>query len=222
MPIFTDSKLAMVDPLRKEFETQGMWQLIISTKIIGDLELLKLFRDRFENLSGNNLEMSYLEGASVRGFFKKDNLVAGYVVNKVAPFRLLLWIPKNVRTEFIESNVPGGMEACCELTCLWKDRSRVSYWEMNWIYIVAVLDGLISGKRNILGGTFVKAVGKGQNRILKNIVYSGPSEFKNGKHCDVYFATRLGSLWGLLREFVTELAKSVRSGLRKKSRQRVP
>lgn len=180
--------------------------MTVRTKLVDkDPVLLEEFRIQFELLSGNPVELSYLEASTVRGFFKKDSLVAGYVLNKQSPHRLLMWIPENVRQQMIERYIPGGPHSCCELTCMWKDRSTVSHWETNWVYMVAIYDGVFSGKQNILGGSFISKLATGQTRILDNVVYSGPSEFKNGAHCIVYYATRYGALWGILREITVEI-----------------
>ena len=175
--------------------------------IENDPDLLEAFLKNFEMLAKNPVELSYLKRATVRGFFKNDVLVAGYVSNKQAPYRLLNWLPEDTRYQLIEQHIPGGESSCCELTCMWKDRSSVSYWEMNCVYVVAIYDAVRSGKRNILGGSFVNKLAVGQARILGNIVYSGPSSFRDGEHCAVYFTTRFGALWGIVREVSLELWK---------------
>lgn len=191
------------------FKEKNLTGLAINTRLIrSDEQLLETFLDRFELLSGNPLDLGYLERATVRGFFKRDELVAGYVLNNRAPYRLLMWIPEDVRQQLIDKNISGGEHACCELTCMWKDRASISYWEMNWIYIFAIYDAVFRGKRNILGGSFVTKLANGQTRILENIVYSGPSSFKNGERCIVYFATRFEAVCGIFREVSIEIKRS--------------
>lgn len=183
--------------------------IVRSRLIQNNPELLELFLNSFKALSGNPVEYSYLARANVRGFFKEGELVAGYVSNSRAPLRCTTWIPENVRSDLLSRNIPGGEDSCCELTCMWKDRSKVSIWEMNWIYVVAIFDGYCSGKPNVIGGSFVKKVADGQTRIFNQTVYSGPSDFKKGSQCAVYFATRFHMVWGIIREIFIEFKKHV-------------
>jgi len=68
--------------------------ITIKTKLIeNNPELLELFFTKFKLLAGNPVELNYLKRATVRGFFRNDELVAGYVFNQQAPFRLLTWLP---------------------------------------------------------------------------------------------------------------------------------
>lgn len=187
------------------------------TRFIEDDILLEDFRQKFVELSGNPVDNEYLQAVKIRGFFKNGDLVAGYVINKHLPLRYFSWLPKKDKETIVNINVPGGEANCCEITCIWKNQQVVSRWETNWIYIVAIYDGLLSRKGNILGGTFDKSVANGQMRILSNLIYSGPSDFRGGELCNVYYATRKGALVGIVREFFNEVKRDMKKNKRRKN-----
>jgi hypothetical protein len=147
---------------------------------------LESFARTFESHGGNGVAPDYLRQARVRGFFRGDELVAGYVLNSRAPYRYSSWIPAQIGAELQQRGYL--IEAtCAELTCMWMGKG-LRKLERNRIYVQLVADAFRSGKRFILAGSTVEKLARIQKCTLPKTVYRGESTF--GGSCEMYCACR--------------------------------
>jgi hypothetical protein len=122
---------------------------------------------------GVQIPGEYLERASARGFFKGDELVAGYLFNTSAPFRYETVIPAESR---IELRKLGYLleSTSCELTCMWMRKGRLTKFDRSAVYIRSTVDTFRTEKRYVIAGSVVEALARMQKRTLPRTIYHGP------------------------------------------------
>ena len=147
---------------------------------------LESFARMFGSHGGNAVAPGYLRQAKARGFFRGDELLAGYVLNSRAPFRYSSWVPAQIGAELQRRGYL--VEAtCAELTCMWMSKG-LRKLERNRIYVQLVVDAFRSGKRFIFAGSTIEKLARIQKCTLPQTVYRGESTF--GGSCEMYRAGR--------------------------------
>ena len=63
----------------------------LTNRILSSPSELESFASMFASHGGKAVDFTYLRLATVRAFFRGDQLMAGYVLNARAPFRYLSW-----------------------------------------------------------------------------------------------------------------------------------
>jgi|GEM_PF-6941347 len=129
----------------------------------------------------------YLGHAVLRGFFKGDEMVAGYGINTVAPFRYESAIPAAACITLKNSGYLVESTSC-ELTCLWMLKGKVTPFERNAVYFRSVIDTFRAEKRYVIAGSNVQALATIQKRMFPKTLYYGPSAVE-GMH-EIYYCTR--------------------------------
>src|SRR5688500_14809269 len=82
---------------------------------------------------GGQIPEEYFDRASARGFFKGDELVAGYLFNTSAPFRYETIIPAESRIELRKSGYLLESTSC-ELTCMWMWKGKLTKFDRSAVY----------------------------------------------------------------------------------------
>jgi hypothetical protein len=167
----------------------GRWSaarpMRLTSRILTSRSEHESFSEMFRLLGGSSVALDYLHGARVRGFFRGDELLAGYVLNARAPFRYSSWVPENARAALHK----GGLvePRCAELTCMWMTKG-LRQLERNRIYVQTMADAFSCGKRLIFAGSRVEKVARIQKTTLPKTVYRGAAIF--GGTCEIYCANR--------------------------------
>ena len=157
----------------------------LTSRILSSGSEHELFAEIFESLSGSGVARDYLRRGKVRGFFRGEQLLAGYVLNAFAPFRYYSWVPEKVSEELRQAGLvePYGVE----LTCMWITKG-LRQLERNRIYVQMVADAFSSGKRMIFAGSRVEKLARIQKTTLPKTVYKGAATFEGT--CEIYCANR--------------------------------
>lgn len=138
---------------------------------------------------GGEVQISeeYLYRASARGFFKGDEMVAGYLFNESAPFRYETVIPAESR---IELQKLGYLleSTSCELACMWMRKGKLTMFERNAVYIRSTVDTFRTKRRYVIAGSVVEALARMQKRTLPRTLYHGL--LAKGGIIEIYCATR--------------------------------
>ena len=129
----------------------------------------------------------YLYRASARGFFKGDEMVAGYLFNESAPFRLETLIPAASRNELQKLGYLHESTSC-ELACMWMRKGKLTRFERNAVYIRSTVDTFRTKRRYVIAGSVVEALARMQKRTLPRTIYHGP--LTKGGTVEIYCATR--------------------------------
>ena len=159
-----------------------------SSRILTDDADKRAFAMTYASVSGNvQIPEEYLRRATARGFFKNDELVAGYLFNESAPFRYETIISDQVR---IELQKLGYLleSTSCELTCMWMLKGKLSRFERNAVYLRSTADTFRTKRRYVIAGSVVEALARMQKRTLPRTIYHGPSA--KGGTVEIYCATR--------------------------------
>jgi hypothetical protein len=172
-------------------------------KILKSNTDLSFFCSNFAALSGNHVDVEYLEKATVRGFLKNGAIVGGYVINSSLPLRYFGWIPKEERTETCNTLMNQGKAV--EITCIWMKDNTLNKFERNLVYVFCILDAIASGKKMIFGGSISGPIATKQRRVLCRLLYKGPVTIRDRVEGFLYYETNLGAILGIFKEFFKEL-----------------
>lgn len=176
------------------------------TEIITERHRLEQFRQQYTALGETPIDMAYLNRSLVRGFFSESGeLLGGYVYCTSAPFRYVSAVP------FTASELLGRdrVDATCECTCIWMDRSLSPVARIR-VYAQAYRDFVSTGKRYVLGGSFHEKVMLLQRQGLPEQVFEG-QVMVNGelRRAWLYVGTR----WTCGRAVFTHSPKRLWRGL---------
>jgi hypothetical protein len=167
----------------------GRWSaarpIRLSSRILTSRSEHASFAEMFESLGGSSVAHDYLRQAKVRGFFRGDELLAGYVLNTRAPFRYSSWVPEKARAELQKRGLVEPQ--CAELTCMWMTKG-LRQLERNRVYLQTVADAFSCRRRLIFAGSRVEKVARIQKTSLPKTVYKGAATF--GGTCEIYCANR--------------------------------
>ena len=128
-------------------------------------EDLLTFQVEFKQRAGNALGMDYLRGSKVRGYFtSKGEMLAGFVMRTEGPLRYYGWLSAEDRKPR-----PGDRvlpDDFVEITCIWMKMGRIHPFRRGQIYFESIALAALSGKRALLGGSFVEKVKDLQMRVM--------------------------------------------------------
>jgi hypothetical protein len=129
----------------------------------------------------------YLNRASARGFFKGEEMVAGYLFNDSAPFRYETIIPDESRVKLQKLGYLVESTSC-ELTCMWMRKGKLTKFERNAVYIRSTVDTFQTERRYVIAGSVIEALARMQKRTLPRTIYHGL--LAKGGMIEIYCATR--------------------------------
>ena len=154
-----------------------------------DKQVFALAYDAIRRAKGANglIPEEYLGHAVIRGFFKDEEMVAGYSFNKVTPFRYEMAIPAAACVTLQNSGYLIESTSC-ELTCMWMLKGRLTPFERNAVYFRSVIDTFRAEKRFVIAGSNVPALATIQKRMFPKTLYYGPSPVEG--MLEVYYCTR--------------------------------
>ncbi|MCX6110412.1 MAG: hypothetical protein NTZ90_12505 [Proteobacteria bacterium] len=131
-------------------------------------EDLLAFQVEFKQRAGNALDLDYLRASKVRGYFtSKGEMLAGFVMRTEGPLRYYGWLSAEDRKPRLGDRVKP--EDFVEITCIWMKKGRIHPFERGQIYFESIALAALSGKRALLGGSFVEKV-----KDLQMLVMSFP------------------------------------------------
>ncbi len=172
----------------------------VTTRILrGDVDL-QSYSDRFVSVGGNPIAIDYLRQSHVRAFFRGGELVGGYAVNCLPPFRYAEWIPVPTRAELIREGYFDARDSA-EVSCLWMAKGGLDKLQRNGVYVRMVIDAFRTGCRKIIGGSVIPAAARIQKRALPHRLYLGPTTL--GPIGEVYAAGR----WAMLLNLIAGAAR---------------
>lgn len=142
---------------------------------------------RSKGASALTVPENYLQHARLTGCFnRKGEMVAGYAINHLAPFRCLDAIPEPVRMQWL-STTPA--ENQCELTLIWRT-PRIGHLAFAlFVWTKIVLDCIAAGKSYILGVGYRNPVNQYYGASNPIMVFDGHST-QLETHIFVYAYTR--------------------------------
>jgi hypothetical protein len=126
---------------------------------------------------GGGIPMEYLRASQVVGVFDaRDRMVAGYIVGRNKPYRLLEFVPETERAMVVP---PHGdfWEDCCEITCTWKLPQVSGTFMSAILWPRVLLTVLFSGKKHLLGHNQREALDRMYTKMGPQTLYVGISTY---------------------------------------------
>jgi len=175
----------------------------MNSKIIrlNDQEDLRIFKDRYHEITGVSVDDEYLARADVYGLLSEQGIFdGGVIINTSRPFRYEQYLSlrqlRDVRF-FDEQN--GKI---VEITCLWINsavfrtpRSRSK------IQLLALMKSFLSGKKYILASTFSEKLARIQRLGFPYVIFEGYTEyFGRPMFHWLYYGTKTSICIGVLKE----------------------
>jgi len=152
----------------------------------------------------SNLPLDYLQKARVYGVFKKNEMVAGYVIGFKQPLRLFDFLLPESRQE-VASRYQSILENCCEVTCAWR-LPHISSVFMSFIFWPhAHFNAIKTGKKFFLGASANHHLDKMYTQAGPRTLYFGLVNY--GLTVRIFFYTRIGLLKYTLRLMLIETPK---------------
>lgn len=162
----------------------------LTSRVVNTKAEATAFAAAYAERSGHPSDAGYLRQSHVRAFYDRSGQVRGGYALATQDHRYLAAIPGDA--------CPLPVEACCEVTHIWIDRS-VATLDRVRLYGWALLDVLGSGRRYVLGGSTVAKVAKVQQQGLPYVIFRGEVVIEEQTHqAQVYYGTR----WSVVRGFV--------------------
>jgi hypothetical protein len=159
-----------------------------TSRILTNAKDKQAFALEFTSVGGNvQIPEEYLHRAAARGFFKGDELVAGYLFNDSAPFRYEMIIPAESRIELQKFGYLVEATSC-ELTCMWMRKGKLTRLQRNAVYLHSAADTFRTEKKYVIAGSVVEALARIQKQTLPRTIYHGLSA--KGGTVEIYYATR--------------------------------
>lgn len=178
----------------------------IATRILDSVAELRTYSDRFVANGGNPISLDYLRQSQVRGFYRDGELVGGFVLNRLPPFRYADWVPEPTRTELVREGYFDARDSV-EVSCFWMARNGLQKIQRNGVYVRLVIDAFRTGCRKIIGGSVIPAAARIQKQALPRRLYLGPTTV--GPIGEVYTANR----WEMLRNLIAAAARTYSADL---------
>lgn len=142
------------------------------------LQLLKVYKACSEGASNTCLEWWYMTSCRVRLLVVGGKLRAAYTVNfGFAPYRYLglrVMSARERNRRLKEHKLT--LKQCVELTGIWFDPS-VSRSQRNGLYLLAIIDALLTGRKAIFGGCVIGPVQRKQMRVMHRLFWEGEVDF---------------------------------------------
>lgn len=181
----------------------------------------KNITERSQNKHPVTLPMDYLKKAKVIGVFNKNReMVAGWVLNFKAPFRILDAIPPEhyAKNKFLQKTSEKDL---CEITCIWRS-SKISSLHFGLVVWPRVILSCVNSKRRyIIGGNL-----QNKTRALYEVasplmIYNGPSASSHTHSNDdvhVFAFTRSRMIANYVSNFVMLFPVRFRNEMSKKKK----
>ncbi|THU38191.1 hypothetical protein FAM09_16045 [Niastella caeni] len=159
-----------------------------TSRILIDEKDKQAFALGFTSVGGNfQIPDEYLHRASARGFFKNNEMVAGYLINDSAPFRYEMILPEEARIDLQKRGYLVEATSC-ELTCMWMRKGTLTSFERNAVYVRSTVDTFRTQKRYVIAGSVVEALARMQKQTLPRTIYHGL--LAKGGMVEIYVAPR--------------------------------
>ena len=121
------------------------------------------------------IEVSYLKRSEVYGIFDKENsLVGGFALGMSTPYRLFELIPDDQK-ENISTPKNFHQNQCCEVVCIWKNKSVSKYFTTIVLWPKIFNGVLRSKKKYLLGHSHIKKLSNLYSILGPFIIYEGDS-----------------------------------------------
>lgn len=134
-------------------------------KLLSGETRLEAFRQAFEEASGNQVSMDYLQNARVIGLYRRGRMIGGFVLNRGPALRYAGMLGEHA------DKLPCRLDEVTEITC---------YFLTERSPFLSSLAGLIiafecwrSGSPYILAGTRIEKVYRTHSRVLPNVFHQG-------------------------------------------------
>jgi len=176
----------------------------LQKKLVSDHDLQE-YSDRYYKIILVRLDRRFLSAADVYGFFDgQGEMIGGYVINSMPPFRILQLIPED-REEgrrFVEEH-EGEFS---ELVAMWKTSRSKFFYSLYYLQLMATLQRCRS--KWLLGAAVRRGAHDLYLKFLPNVIYIGEPDRKfqqsggtgNEKHVWVQY----GLIRGMSHRFGVE------------------
>lgn len=178
----------------------------------------KNIAERSQNEHPVTLPIDYLKKSKVIGVFnKKNEMVAGWVLNFKAPFRILEAIPAEqyAKNEFLQKTPEKDL---CEVTCIWRSSKILPLYFGLVVWPRVVLSCVHAKRRYIIGGDLQNKTRDLYEVASPIMIYKGPSvsihtHSKEDVHIFAFTRTRL--IANYMRNFLMLFPVRLRNQMRK-------
>lgn len=145
------------------------------------------YRQTYETLSGGKISDEYLAQGQVRAFYnRKNEMVAGYIINSTPNFRYIDYIPEADRTHLA---IDIQNDKIMEITCIWIKKEKLERGQRHAIYLQLIQDCLATDTDYVLGGSVVEKIRDLQQSVLRHALWEGMST--KSQYQWVYFGKRI-------------------------------
>jgi hypothetical protein len=122
------------------------------------------------------IPIEYLRASQVTAVFDGDErMLAGYVIGKSPPFRLLEFVPEDARRQ-LQPPAGASWDDCCEATCFWRTAEVTPLFMSARVWPRILADAMRSKKRYLLGHNQSARLDELYSRGNMGVtLYSGPS-----------------------------------------------
>lgn len=175
---------------------RGMRSQLLTTR-----SELTAFRARYIDKGEIDVELEYLQEASVRAFMSADGeMIGGYAIKRGPRLRYLDQLP----AELFEDS---GLDASdlCEVTCHWFGR-RMSASDRYRAYVQIIVDLIHRGAPRILMATLIRSHARALGDALPHVIFEGTLEV-DGR--STWASVRYGTPATLVTGFVSGAARRI-------------
>lgn len=135
---------------------------------------LTIFINVYEALSGNKVDLTYLQNSNVRAFYnKKDEIIGGYVLStyeKNGFLRYFNFLGEKQGSVLASNNM--NLPEFVEITCIFFTKFTSTYQRIQ-IISFSLFDALMFDKKYILGGGFVSSFNNRMKSVLQKTLFDG-------------------------------------------------
>lgn len=125
--------------------------------------------------SGSLANVAYLQKGDTYVFYRNnapDEWLGGFCLNTENGFRYLAGFKPTDATALLQEHSLKSVDII-EVGCLWLYSKSISQFERVIFYMLLLIRVLLSGKKIILGGSFIPKVAELHMKILPNLLYDG-------------------------------------------------
>ncbi len=166
---------------------------------------LEYYRKAYLRIGNSFIPDAYLFNNSVYGFYRKDQMIAGFIIGTSAPFRTIQLFAPVESHERLYSFLNNGIDVC-EVCCFWHEKEVNSPYVNAYIWFNMAHKVNIAKRKFFLGGTYVKG--------LANL-YGAPSnahliseEVVEGRPAWIFIAWRKYALLSAIQVLTYKLRRS--------------
>ena len=173
--------------------------------ILHSKDQLENYRSKYQGISNNKIDFSYLERSKVCGIIDNQKLVAGCCICHSGDLRYFRDLPID------PENPMHNEDLYCEMTCIWISRDVPQIYRI-YVYFSFLIEAHKTGKKYILGGARVKKIMEIQTQSMPYLLHyekNNVSAQATGEELWLYYGTMMSTLKGFFFGALERLIVSV-------------